>query len=134
VTNSEIALLPYNSETTARSNPPPPSSKMRTVRKWRTSAVSNCFPDEIAGIPGSIHKSLHLSVDALSYANELFTGSTLYAFSATVTADDVVNVINHMPNKSSPLNELSTSLLKSRCAIITIAITHLSINHLQEEN
>jgi hypothetical protein len=94
--------------------------------KKMVSAFSNFFTDKIAGILDSIQKSLQLSVDAVSAVvnQRMFTGSALSAFNA-VTTNDVIKLINHMPNKSSPLDILPTSLLKSCCDIFAPAITHL---------
>jgi len=54
----------------------------------------------------------------------MFTGSALSAFNA-VTTDDIIKLINEMPNKSPLRDILSTSLLKACCNIFAPAITHL---------
>src|SRR5664279_1795621 len=75
----------------------------------------------------SIGSASDLMMNAASVVvgSRIFTGTHLSAFDA-VTVDEVVKLINSLSNKSSPLDILPTSLLKSCCDIFAPLIAHLA--------
>src|SRR5664279_4282078 len=97
-----------------------------TVRKCR-SLFRIFFADKITLIRESIRSALQSTTDTVSSCtySRLFTGTPLSVFSA-VTVDEVAKLINSMPNKSSPLDVLPTSLLKSCSDIFAPTIARIA--------
>jgi len=59
----------------------------------------------------------------------MFSGQSLSSF-GTVTSEEVLKMITKLPNKSSPLDVLPTSLLKSCADIFASIIAHLAARFL----
>ena len=91
---------------------------MTLTVKEMANAFSSYFVDKIADIRKQIRSALKSVENGVSVStrSRTFTGTLLSAFDV-VTVDEVIKLINSLPNKSSPLDVLPTSLLKSSCDI-----------------
>jgi len=105
----------------------PPTDLHDVDCKEMANSFSSYFVDKIADIRKQIRSALKLVESGVSVAtrSRTFTGTLLSAFDV-VTVDEVIKLINSLPNKSSPLDVLPTSLLKSSCDIFAPAIAHLA--------
>ena len=104
----------------------PPTDLHDVDCKEMANSFSSYFVDKIADIRKQIRSALKSVENGVSVStrSRTFTGTLLSAFDV-VTVDEVIKLINSLPNKSPSLDALPTSLLKSSCDIFEPAIAHL---------
>src|SRR5208282_5549269 len=90
-----------------------------------SSAFCQFFVDKIERIREDIRSATRLIHNVGSLVGRQYTGQLLSSFS-DVTPDEVLKLINNMPNKSSPRDAMPTSLLKSCADVFSPIIARLA--------
>ena len=95
------------------------------VSKPLADSLASFFREKIVSFKLAISSKLGGPPSSFAF-DKSHTGQKLNDFITPVTPADVTKLLNSMSNKSSPLDYVSTSLLKSCASTFSILISHLA--------